>query len=182
MSDRNEAVMVAKGMTPVHVRLRSRLASLLAASVALDVVATSCCRSGPSQSWPSWPDRSARCSNIAAWRICARDTPAWTTSRRRGRVTHPGHDVPGERSGASDASTGEMVIGRGAPVEVVHRVVADGLHAADDALLTRAVFEGAPRWAIATLLGTVRAGATAFSYDLPAGTAATFVLPAGHRG
>jgi hypothetical protein len=40
MSERNEAVMVAKGMTPVHVRLRSRLASLLAASVALDVVAS----------------------------------------------------------------------------------------------------------------------------------------------
>ena len=40
MSDHNEAVMVAKGMSPVHVRLRSRLASLLAASVALDLVAS----------------------------------------------------------------------------------------------------------------------------------------------
>ena len=40
MSDRNEAVMVAKGMSPVHVRLRSRLVSLLAASVALDLVAS----------------------------------------------------------------------------------------------------------------------------------------------
>lgn len=32
--------MVAKGMSPVHVRLRSRLASLLAASVALDLMAS----------------------------------------------------------------------------------------------------------------------------------------------
>jgi hypothetical protein len=40
MSDHNEAVMVVKGMSPVHVRLRSRLGSLLAASVALDLVAS----------------------------------------------------------------------------------------------------------------------------------------------
>ena len=40
MSDHNEAVIVAKGMSPVHVRLRSRLATLLAASVALDLVAS----------------------------------------------------------------------------------------------------------------------------------------------
>lgn len=32
--------MVAKGMSPVHVRLRFRLASLLAASVALDLMAS----------------------------------------------------------------------------------------------------------------------------------------------
>jgi hypothetical protein len=40
MTDRNEALMVVKGMTPTHARLRSRLVFLLAMSVALDLVAS----------------------------------------------------------------------------------------------------------------------------------------------
>jgi hypothetical protein len=39
-TSQNEALMIVKGMTPPHARLRSRLVFLLAASVALDVVAS----------------------------------------------------------------------------------------------------------------------------------------------
>jgi hypothetical protein len=40
MPDHNEVAMVARGMTPLHARLRARLVSLAVASVVLDLVSS----------------------------------------------------------------------------------------------------------------------------------------------
>ena len=88
MSDHNEAVMVAKGMSPVHVRLRSRLASLLAASVALDLVASVVIYfAEQGQPAPGSRPSATRCSGPA--RSCSRcpRTSRTRSRRRRGSST-----------------------------------------------------------------------------------------------